>query len=110
MSIRDDVSREEMLEVIAKVPEITVDSNAPIETIRAAYQQALIILGYKKEQIEPRAGVTAEGAQNCSKENGEKEQRKPSIDVIIGSAGDRCEKRPEKGRDPNRKFTEQERE
>lgn len=110
MSVRDDVSREEMLEVIAKVPEITVDSNAPMETIRDAYQQALIILGNKKEQIEPRAGVIDEGAQNCSKENGEKEQRKPSLDVIIGSAGERCEKRPEKGQSSNRKIMEQERE
>lgn len=107
---RDDVSRKVMLEVISKVPEITVDSNAPIETIRDAYQRAHIILGNKKEQIEPRAGVIDEGAQNCSKENGENEQRKPSLDVIIGSAGNRCEKRLEKGRDSNIKFTEQERE
>lgn len=107
---RDNLSREVMLEIIAKVPEITVDPNAPIETIRAECQRALMILEIKKKQNEPRANVTAEGAQDCSKVNGENEQRKPSLCDKIDLAKTQCEKRPEKGRGANRNFTEQERE
>lgn len=107
---RDNLSREVMLEIIAKVPEITVDPNAPIETIRAVCQQALIILENKKERIEARADERAEGAQDCSKVNGENEQRKPSLCDKIDLAKTQCEKRPEKGRGANRNFTEQERE
>lgn len=107
---RNNLSRKVMLEIIAKVPEITVDPNAPIETIRAECQRALIILGNKKEQIEPRAGVIDEGEQDCSKVNSENEQRKPSLCDMIDSAKEQYEKRPEKGWAPNTKFTEQERE
>lgn len=107
---RDDVSREEMLEVIAKVPEITVYSNAPIETIRAAYQQALIMLENKKEQIESKTSETVEVPQDYLKENEENEQKRSSLDEMIDSVGERCGKRLGKGQKSKREHTEQERE